>query len=613
MSYQAPLQDIWFALRHNGAWDRVTALPAFAEVDADTAQAVLEESARFCGEVIAPLNATSDRQGAVWRDGEVVTSPGFREAYAQYVQGGWLGLTHAAEHGGQGLPRGLGVACEEMLQSACLAFSLCPLLTSGALEALLLVGDARLKQDYLDKLMSGVWAGTMNLTEPQAGSDLALIRSKAVRQADGSYRVSGQKIFITFGEHDLTDNIVHLVLARTPDAPEGVKGISLFIVPKRLPDGRRNDVVCSGLEHKLGIHGSPTAVLLFGAGKGEVNSAGEAQPAGAVGWLLGEENRGLEYMFIMMNAARFSVGLQGVSLGERALQQALTYASERVQSRDLRGSKQAVTINHHPDVKRMLLTMRGLTEASRALAHFAAGQLDLARQGAQASQDAGLSQAARQHFACYEFLIPVFKGFATETALEVATLGIQVHGGMGYIEETGAAQYLRDARILSIYEGTTAIQANDLVGRKTLRDQGAVVKALLAEVTSTATELESLGTPQAQAAGAALREAEQATQAVVTYVLQHAKPSPEWVFAGAVPYLMLCGYTLSAWQLARQWLAAARAGVGQADAQTDAAFLARKQRTAQHYLLAVLPRVQGLAAAVLQGGETIASAPAEAL
>ncbi|HET9646294.1 MAG TPA: acyl-CoA dehydrogenase family protein, partial [Burkholderiaceae bacterium] len=446
MSYRAPVKDMLFDMKELANLESLTRLPGFEEVGIDTAQAVLEECAKFNEEVVAPLNFEGDRHPSSWKDGIVTTTPGFKDAFEQFGESGWQGLQHPEEFGGQGLPKTIAAACIEMLNSANLSFALCPLLTDGAIEALLTAGSEELRSIYIPKMISGEWTGTMNLTEPQAGSDLSLVRSRAESQPDGSYRIFGTKIFITYGEHDMADNIVHLVLARVTGAPEGVKGISLFVVPKFLvkPDGslgERNDVHCVSIEHKLGIKASPTAVLQYG------------DHGGAVGWLVGQENRGLEYMFIMMNAARYAVGVQGIAVAERAYQKAVAYARERVQSRPVDGSvNAAATIIHHPDVRRMLMTMRALTEGCRAMAIVAAGAYDAAH----AHPD---EQVRKQNQAFYEFMVPLVKGYSTEMSLEVASLGVQVHGGMGFIEETGAAQYLRDAKILTIYEGTTAIQA----------------------------------------------------------------------------------------------------------------------------------------------------------
>ncbi|MEG1454581.1 MAG: acyl-CoA dehydrogenase family protein, partial [Comamonas sp.] len=433
MSYVAPLQDMLFNMEHLAGIDQVAQLPGFEEAGLDTAQAVLEECAKFAQGVVAPLNRPADIAPSSWKDGVVTTSEGFKEAFRQYAEGGWQGLQHPQDFGGQGLPKTIGAACVEMLNAANLSFALCPLLTDGAIEALLTAGSDELKANYLEKLVTGEWTGTMNLTEPQAGSDLALVRTRAEPQEGGSYKVFGTKIFITYGEHDMAENIVHLVLARVQGAPEGVKGISLFVVPKFLvqPDGSlgaRNDVQCVSIEHKLGIKASPTAVLQFGDGiQGSV-----ADSAGAIGYLVGEENRGLEYMFIMMNAARYAVGVQGIAIADRAYQQAAAFAKERVQSRPVDGSvKASATIIHHPDVRRMLMVMRATTEGCRAMASTAAASYDLAHHHPDAAQRA-------HHAALYEFMVPLVKGYSTEMAQEVTGLGVQVHGGMGFIEETGA-------------------------------------------------------------------------------------------------------------------------------------------------------------------------------
>jgi 3-(methylthio)propanoyl-CoA dehydrogenase len=595
MSYVAPLKDMLFAMRLAGL-DRLKQLPGLEEIDADTAQAVLEECAKFNQDVIAPLNWTGDMQPSSLKDGKVTTTAGFKEAFRQYANAGWQGVQHPVDFGGQGLPKLIGTACTEMLNAANLSFALCPLLTDGAIEALETAGTDEQKALYLPKLISGEWTGTMNLTEPQAGSDLALVRTKAVPQADGSYRISGTKIFITFGEHDMAGNIVHLVLARTPDAPEGVKGISLFIVPKFLVNadgslGKRNDVWCQSIEHKLGIKASPTAVLLYGDNKGEVG-------AGAVGYLIGQENRGLEYMFIMMNAARFAVGMQGISVSERAYQKAVQYAKDRTQSRDLAGSSGPVAIIHHPDVKRMLMTMRALTEGARAMSYITAAAYD-------AAHLSGDVEARKQNQAFYEFMVPIVKGFSTEMSLEVTSLGVQVHGGMGFIEETGAAQYYRDARILTIYEGTTAIQANDLIGRKTVRDGGAVAMALAAQVRATIAELEARNSVAARSMAKRLTDAVAAYEQVVSYVVANTKSSIKDVFAGSVPYLMMAGYTLAGWALARSLLAAEQ-GTG------DAGFDAAKVATAHFYATQLLPRARALAEGVVDGGSAVNALAAEA-
>jgi len=591
MTYQAPLKDMLFVMEHLAGLDGIAALPGFEDHGRETAEAVLEESAKFCEGVVAPLNVAGDKNPSAWKDGEVSTTPGFKQAFEQFAAGGWQGVVHPVEHGGQGLPKLIATGCMEMLHAANLSFALCPMLTDGAIEALLTAGSDTLKQLYLEKMISGQWTGTMNLTEPQAGSDLAAVRTRAERQDDGSYKLFGTKIFITYGEHDMAENIVHLVLARVPGAPEGVKGISLFVVPKFLvqPDGRlgtRNDAHCISIEHKLGIKASPTAVLQFG------------EHGGAVGQLVGEENRGLEYMFIMMNAARFAVGMQGIAVSDRAYQQAVAFARLRLQSRDLAGSAGPVAIIEHPDVKRMLLTMRALTEGERALAYVTAAASDLAHHAPDAQRRA-------QHQALYDYLVPVVKGFSTELAVDVTSLGVQVHGGMGFIEETGAAQHYRDARILSIYEGTTAIQANDLVGRKTLRDGGALARQLCAWVASTEEDLAVHGEPECALMRAALSPARQALEAVIEHVLAHGKTAPKAVYAGAVTYLKLAGYVLCGWQMARALMVALE------KRNEDPAFYEAKVHTAVFYAQSLLPLADALANAVVNAGANTQAMPAE--
>ncbi|CAJ4707576.1 Acyl-CoA dehydrogenase [Burkholderia pseudomallei] len=588
MSYTAPVKDMLFVMKELAGIDAVAKLPGYEDAGFDTAQAVLDESAKFCGEVLAPLNVEGDKNPSSWKDGAVTATPGFKDAFRQFVEGGWQGLQHPTEYDGQGLPKLIATPCIEMLNASNLSFALCPLLTDGAIEALLTAGTDEQKSRYVPKLISGEWTGTMNLTEPQAGSDLALVRSRAEPQPDGSYKVFGTKIFITWGEHDMADNIVHLVLARTPDAPEGVKGISLFIVPKFLVNddgslGARNDVHCVSIEHKLGIKASPTAVLQYG------------DHGGAIGYLVGEENRGLEYMFIMMNAARFGVGMQGIGVAERAYQKAAEFAKERVQSRPVDGSaKQSVTIIHHPDVRRMLATMRALTEGARALSYVAAAHSDHAHRAA----DEGVRA---KHQAIYEYLVPVVKGWSTEMVNEVASLGIQVHGGMGFIEETGAAQYYRDARILAIYEGTTAIQANDLVGRKTARDGGAVAKALIGEIRQTAEALGAHDGPTFTAMKTQLENGARALSAVVDFVVANVKGDPNAVFAGSVPYLKLAGVVLCGWQMARALL------VAQQKRADDPRFYDAKIALAQFYAEHILAQAGGLEASIVgaKGGQGV--------
>lgn len=580
MSYIAPVKDMLFVMKELAGIDDVAKLPGFEDAGFDTAQAVLDESAKFCGEVLAPLNVEGDKQPSSWSQGAVTATAGFGEAFRQFVAGGWQGLQHPTEYDGQGLPKLIATPCIEMLNASNLSFALCPLLTDGAIEALLTAGTDEQKTRYVPKLISGEWTGTMNLTEPQAGSDLALVRSRAEPQDDGSYKVFGTKIFITWGEHDMADNIVHLVLARTPSAPEGVKGISLFIVPKFLVKedgslGERNDVHCVSIEHKLGIKASPTAVLQYG------------DHGGAIGYLVGEENRGLEYMFIMMNAARFGVGMQGIGVADRAYQKAAAFAKERVQSRPVDGSaKQSVTIIHHPDVRRMLGTMRALTEGARALAYVAAAHSDQAHAHPDAAERA-------RHQAIYEYLVPVVKGWSTEMVNEVASLGVQVHGGMGFIEETGAAQYYRDARILAIYEGTTAIQANDLVGRKTVRDGGAVAKSLLAGIDETVEALGAQDTPAFAAMRRHLADGAKSLAGAVEFVVANTKGDPNAVFLGSVPYLKLAGIVLCGWQMGRALLAA------QARRADDPAFHDAKIAIAQFYAQHVLVQAPAIAASIV--------------
>jgi len=584
MSYTAPLKDMMFVLNELAGLSAVNALPGCEDATPETVEAVLEENAKFCSEVIAPLNVPGDKEPSFWADGKVTTTRGFKEAFQAFGEAGWQGVQHPVEFGGQGLPKLVATPCIEMLNAANLSFALCPLLTDGAIEALMTAGTEEQKATFIPNLISGKWTGTMNLTEPQAGSDLALVRTRAVPNGDGTFKIYGTKIFITYGEHDMAENIVHLVLARTPNAPEGVKGISLFIVPKFLVNkdgtlGERNDVHCVSIEHKLGIKASPTAVLQFG------------DHGGAIGTLVGEENRGLEYMFIMMNAARFAVGMQGISVADRAYQKAVAYARDRVQSRDLAGSAGPVAIIHHPDVRRMLMSMRSQTEAARALAYVAAAAHDAAHHHP--------DEATRKtNQAFYEFMVPVVKGWSTEMSIDVASTGVQIHGGMGFIEETGAAQYYRDARILTIYEGTTAIQANDLVGRKTVRDGGATAKGILAQVRRTEEELASSANADLAAIRARLADASKALDDVVTYVAGNMKADIKGVFAGSVPYLKLAGIVLGGWQMARAALVAEKklaAGEG------DAAFYKAKIATARFFADHFLTQAAAIRASIVEG------------
>jgi acyl-CoA dehydrogenase len=564
----------------------IVAYPSYAQagVDVDLAPAILEESAKFNQDVIAPLNWPGDQNPSSWKDGVVTTTPGFKEAFEQFAAAGWQGVVHPAEFGGQGLPKLIAAACFEMVHSASLSFALCPMLTDGAIEALLTAASPEIRAQYVPNMISGEWTGSMCLTEPQAGSDLSMVRSKAVPEGDGTYKIFGTKIYITYGEHDMAKNIVHLVLARTPDAPEGVKGISLFVVPKFLVNadsslGEHNDVHCVSIEHKLGIKASPTAVLQFG------------DHGGAIAYLVGEENRGLEYMFVMMNAARFAVGMQGIAVAERAYQKAVQYAKDRVQSRDLDGSAGPVAIIHQPDVKRMLMTMRSYTEACRALAYYAAAAND--------AQHASSDETERKSSqAIYEFLVPIVKGFCTEMSIEVASLGIQVHGGMGFIEETGAAQHYRDARILTIYEGTTAIQANDLLSRKTVRDGGATAKVLLQKMAETEKQLLASGSVDAQAVLKQLTIGRAAFEEVLAYILANAKTDTKAVYAGSFAYLRLSGLVLGSWQMARSLLAAERLR------DSDPTFYNAKITTARFFAENLLPQASALATSIIESGHS---------
>jgi len=588
MTYRAPVKDMLFCMTELAGLDEVARLPGFEEFGADTAQAVLEECAKFNEGVVAPLNVEGDLHPSTLKDGVVTTTTGFKEAFRQFAEGGWQGLQHPARFGGQGLPKTIGAACVEMLNSANLSFALCPLLTDGAIEALLTAGSDEQKTTFIPPLAEGRWTGTMNLTEPQAGSDLAAVRTRAEPQPDGTYKIFGTKIFITYGEHDMAANIVHLVLARIAGAPEGVKGISLFVVPKFMVGadgslGARNDVHCVSIEHKLGIKASPTAVLQFG------------DHGGAVGYIVGEENRGLEYMFVMMNAARYAVGVQGIAVAERAYQKAAAFAKERVQSRPVDGSlPRSGPIIHHPDVQRMLMTMRALTEGCRAMALSAAAAYDAAH----AHPDA---KAREQNQAFYEFMVPLVKGYSTEMSLEVTSLGVQVHGGMGFIEETGAAQYYRDARILTIYEGTSAIQANDLVGRKTARDGGRMALAVARQIEATEAELGARDSAAALAVARRLQAARTAFEQAVVFIAGHAKSDPNAAFAGSVPYMMLAGNLVAGWQLGRALIAAEdRLAAGE-----DAAFMTAKIATARFYAEHILTRAPGLRDAIVEGAASV--------
>jgi alkylation response protein AidB-like acyl-CoA dehydrogenase len=583
MSYQPPVQDLMFCIEHLSHWEKVSALEVYSEHDLSDIGAALEGYAKFCREQIAPLSQIGDALGAQFNKGRVTMPEGAARAYAQFVEMGWQALTHPVEYGGIGLPRAVGAAAVEMLNAADMSFGLCPLLTDGAIEALLLTGSDEQKATYLEPLIAGRWSGTMNLTEPQAGSDLGPVATKAIRRGDGSYGISGTKIFITYGAHDLTENIIHLVLARTPDAPTGPKGLSLFIVPQKLvdPDGTLrtgNSVNCVSIEHKLGVRASPTAVLEYDD---------------ATGFLIGEENCGLEYMFIMMNAARFSVGVQGIALSERAFQRALTYARGRVQSRPVNGQRrEAVPIIDHPDVRRMLMRMRSLTEGGRAMAVATAGLLDIAHH-----------QSDPETLALAEFMVPLVKGFCTERAVEVASLGVQIHGGMGFIEETGAAQHYRDARILPIYEGTTAIQANDLLGRKVVRDGGETARLFAVRIAETEAQL-AKGDASAQAIGRSLAQARGAFEAALTWMLENSRRDIDAAFAGSVPFLMLAGTLVAGWKLAKGALAAQTA----LDAGQDTKFMTQKIATALFFAQHILAECATEQTRIMHGAQSLLDA-----
>ena len=583
-AYSAPLKDMRFVLNELAGLGAVAKLPGYEDATPETVDAILEEAAKFASEVLDPLNYSGDQEGSNWKDGKVTTPQGFKEAYKQYVEGGWPALPFDASHGGQGLPKLVATAVEEMLTSANMSFSLCPLLTQGAIHALELAGTDALKHTYLEKMIAGRWTGTMNLTEPQAGSDLALVKTRA-KPAGDHYLITGQKIFITYGDHDMAENIVHLVLARTPDAPEGVKGISLFVVPKFLPKadgtpGERNTAKCASIEHKLGIHASPTAVMVFEDAKG---------------YLVGEVNKGLAYMFVMMNAARFSVGLEGVAIAERAFQRALAYAKDRLQGKDLVQAGPTVPIIRHPDVRRMLMLMKSQTEAARALAYVVASCMDFYTR-------TNNKEDAKKQQAFVDLMIPVVKGWSTELGIEVASLGVQIHGGMGFIEETGAAQHLRDARITTIYEGTTGIQAADLVGRKIAREGGVTVKGWIEMLKTFDAELAKSKSPDIAAVRQRLAAGAQAVQESVDFILATAGKDPNAAFAGAVPFLKLMGIVAGGWQLARAALVSEKMLLNK---NTDQAFYSAKISTARFFADHVLSQAAGLSVTVAQGSSSV--------
>jgi 3-(methylsulfanyl)propanoyl-CoA dehydrogenase len=579
MTYRAPVTDIAFALKHSAGFGSALAEGLYGDLDEEVVDAVLAEAGRFATDIIAPINTVGDRQGARLKDGMVTTPDGWKQAYRDWAAAGWNGLSGPTEWGGQGLPHAVNSACIEMWNSASLAFGLGPVLTMGAAEALAAHGSDRLKETYLSKLVSGEWTGSMQLTEPQAGSDVGALRTKAERAGDGTYRLTGQKIFITYGEHDLTDNIIHFVLARIPDAPAGTRGISLFLVPKFLPNadgspGARNDVRAHSIEHKMGIHGSPTCTMVFG------------DHGGATGYLIGEENRGMACMFTMMNQARLAVALQGVAIAERSTQQALAYARDRKQGRAFGTKEESSAIILHPDVRRMLLSMRAQTRAARAICYATAVAIDRAHRSA----DELSRQAAHERAS---LLTPVAKAFATDIGIEVSSLGIQVHGGMGYIEETGAAQHYRDARIAAIYEGTNGIQAIDLVTRKLPLAQGAAVRGHIADLRRTVERVRAANSPAFGASGARLGEAVDSLERTTSWLL--GRPLDDASLAGATPYLRLFATATGGAFLAEEALAAARVG------REPEARIAIARFFAEH----LAPGSSGLESEVIEGADSV--------
>jgi alkylation response protein AidB-like acyl-CoA dehydrogenase len=584
--YQAPLRDMNFVINELAELDTLAAFPGYEDATPDMVEAILEQAGVLASEVFSPINYSGNEHGTFVEDGKVVSPPGFADAYRQFVENGWQGIGQPVEFGGQGLPFLVSSTTAEMWYSSNMALALCPLLTSGAIVAIYQHGNEALKKDYLENIVTGNWAGTMNLTEPQAGTDLAAVRTQAVPE-DDHYLISGQKIFITWGEHEMSDNIVHLVLARLPDAPEGVKGISMFLVPKYLPNddgspGERNDLKVVSVETKLGIHASPTCIMSYG------------DEGGATGYLVGEPNHGLACMFTMMNHARLEVGMQGVGISERAYQRALAYARERVQG-NAPGIEGRVTIIHHPDVRRMLMQMRSLTEASRALAYISAAEYDRAHKEPS-------EQEREKHRRRVDLLIPVAKAWSTETSQEVASLGVQVHGGMGFIEETGAAQYLRDARILTIYEGTTGIQGLDLMGRKILRDKGMALAELIAEMSAFSLELESGGADLTVIAGPFARSLK-SFEEVSHWFLQEASNDVDLAGSISVNYLMLMGNLVCGWLMARAAVAAKR----HLDAGADDEFYRNKIKTATFFAEHIMSRCEGLKYSVRAGSGSIMS------
>ena len=586
-TYVAPVKDMLFAMNELAGLQEITTLPGNEEVSLDLVEAILDEAGKFATEVVDPLNPVGDKQGNKWKDGVVTTADGFKEAYASFCETGWNGMPASTEFGGQGLPVTVSTAVLEMWKSASISFSLCQMLTLGAVEAIAHHATDKLKATFLPNMVSGKWTGTMNLTEPQAGSDLAAIRSKAEPRGDGTYAITGTKIFITWGEHDMAENIIHLVLARLPDAPPGVKGISLFIAPKFLVNadgslGERNDLICASIEHKMGIHGSATAVMSFG------------DKGGAIGYLVGEPNRGLEYMFTMMNHARLNVGLEGVGVSERSYQHALAYARDRIQGRivgDKSGEKKPIL--HHPDVRRMLMDMKSRTEAGRAIAYYVAGCMDRAK----SHPDADVRAANQRRL---ELLTPVVKGWCTENAQGITWNGVQVHGGMGFIEETGASQYMRDARIITIYEGTTAIQANDLIGRKTAKEGGKSMQQLLADIAETGAALRKSDDAALKSLADALGEGIAALDEATNWLLANYESTPQAAHAGSVPFLKLTGIVVGGWLMARS----AQIAAGRLN-EADGDFYKAKMATAAYFAKHVMPEANSYRDAIVNGADAV--------
>ncbi|HVV79071.1 MAG TPA: acyl-CoA dehydrogenase [Pseudolabrys sp.] len=571
MTYRAPVSDIAFALKHSAGFGKALEEGLYGDLDAATVDAVLDEAGKFAGDVISPLNRVGDTFGTPFRDGKVTMPPGWKEAYTSWAAAGWNGLASPADFGGQELPQAVNAACIEMWNSASMAFGIGPVLTMAAIDALHDFGSDALKQKYLPQLVSGEWMGTMQLTEPQAGSDVGALRTKAERASDGTYRITGQKIFITYGEHDLTDNIIHFVLARLPDAPPGTKGISLFLVPKFLPDGTRNDVRAHSVEHKMGIHASPTCTMVYG------------DKGGATGWLIGKEHEGMRCMFTMMNRARLAVGLSGVSIAERATQQALAYARERKQGKS--------TIIGYPDVKRMLLTMRALTHAARSICYATAVALDRSqRSKTETARKAGDARAS--------LLTPVAKAFSTDIGIEVASLGVQVHGGMGFIEETGAAQHYRDARIAAIYEGTNGIQALDLVTRKVPLNDGDTVNGYIDELRGIVSKVKAVNDPTLGETAVRLGDTVESLARTTQWLL--AQKSSDTALAGATPYLRLFGTAAGGCMMAEDALASLRDGSAGASRVALARFFAEN----------IAVQSGGLEREVTEGGDSVTKAEA---